>query len=140
MRSSSAAVVLSLFLVGIADAALGSPPPGTVLNQNTVFDADVDASGWTGVVYPIGADNITIDGAGHRILASDASAVFDFSNRTGVHITNFRIEATKTAIQASGASTSTVDTCTIAGSPATALSMWSADEIRIANVTALNRV
>jgi len=83
------AVVLGLLVV-LSTTAWGSPAPGTTITTDVTFDSDVDATGVPSTVYQIGADNITVDGAGHTITANGAY-VFELRGHNGVTIKNFVI-------------------------------------------------
>ena|GEM_PF-1233178 len=56
-----------------AQATTTSELCGTTLTSNLVLDDDIDCTGFTGPALIIGADDVTIDGAGYRLLAPDAS-------------------------------------------------------------------
>src|SRR5687767_4547714 len=71
-RTSLAAALVILIMV---------PPPiaaqscGSSITSDLTLTADLDLTGCSGTALSIGADGITIDGQGHRIIAPDASVV-----------------------------------------------------------------
>jgi len=52
---------------------------GTTLTEDLVLTDDIDCTGYTGVALTIGADDVTIDGAGYRLLAPDSSRAISVS-------------------------------------------------------------
>jgi hypothetical protein len=81
------------FLGAVALAAPGpvaaaDPLCGTTITSNLTLTADVDCSGTTGTVLTVGADNLTIDGQGHAIIAPNAAWVISTYYHSGTTIRN----------------------------------------------------
>lgn len=89
---SGAAIVAALCALSTEQAHAADPHPlcGTTLTTDLVLTEDLDCTGYTGVALTVGADGLTIDGQGFRLLAPDASqaiAVVGMSDVTVQRIT-----------------------------------------------------
>ncbi len=71
-----------------ANAATVDPLCGTTITSDLTLTHDVDCLSYPGPAITIGADNVTLDGAGFKIVAPDASSAIYATNRTGVTIQN----------------------------------------------------
>ncbi len=101
MRPASriaAHLALGLAVVGVighdgASYAAPSVDPlcGTTITSDLTLTHDVDCVSHPGPAITIGADNVTLDGAGFRIIAPDASSAIYALNRSGVTIENLDV-------------------------------------------------
>jgi len=73
-------------VVGNANIACG----GTI-TEDTILAADLDCSAITGVAVTLGANNITIDGAGHKIIAPNAVAAVAAAYKQNIVIRNLDV-------------------------------------------------
>ncbi len=64
---------------------------GTTITANLTLTSDIDCTGYTGVALTVGADDITIDGAGFRLLAPDSSRAIAIVNRSRVTVRNIEV-------------------------------------------------
>jgi len=85
-----AASFITLALGGSAHAAL-DPLCGTTITTNTTLTGDVDCIGFTGNAITIGANNVTFDGAGFKLVAPDAAIAVRVIGRTGTTIKNLDV-------------------------------------------------
>ncbi len=74
-------------LVGAGPASDADPLCGTTITDDLTLNADLDCTGVAGSALTVGADGVTVEGQGYRILAPDAS--------TGIVVSAARWAATK---------------------------------------------
>lgn len=96
-------------LVGVADAA--HVTCGQVITEDTTLDADLGPCPGDGIV--IGADNITLDLGGHRVLGSpspgSAQTGIVIDSRSGVRVRNGTVSGFDTGVALLRASGNTVE-------------------------------
>lgn len=93
---------------------------GDTITADLTLTEDLDLTGCTGTALIIGADNITIDGQGHTILAPNAAVGMLLHGRTGVTIRNLTLSPSLSGIDGTGiamsrSSNNLVEGCTING-------------------------
>lgn len=71
------------------------PLCGTTLDEDLVLTADLDCSGTTGTVLTVGADDLVIDGAGHRVIAPRATRVIYAANRSGLTLRDLDVSGAR---------------------------------------------
>lgn len=90
---------------------------GSVVTENTILASDLDCSGITDTAVTIGADNITFDGGGHRIIAPNAARAIGGGGRKNLTIKNFDLSGSGTGsgIEMGGIQDSVVENITASG-------------------------
>ena len=73
---------------------LAQVSPGATITTDLTLTADLDASSYAGTALIVGANNITIDGAGYTITVNGNNFAFDLSSRSGVTIQNVTVVGT----------------------------------------------
>jgi len=105
-------VFAALAFIGSAPAHAASDAIcGTTLTESLTLTEDVDCTGYSGVALTLAAPDITLDGAGFRFLAPDASvAISVASTVTGVTIENIDVLGwcTGVGVQITGGSGHTI--------------------------------
>ena len=71
---------------------------GGTITENTILAADLDCTGFTGVVLNLGANNIAFDGGGHRIIAPNALTSIRAESRRNIIIKDVDISGTGSGI------------------------------------------
>ncbi|MFQ6603991.1 MAG: NosD domain-containing protein, partial [Fidelibacterota bacterium] len=65
--------------------------PGATITTNLTLTGNLDASAYAGSALKIGADNITIDGAGYTITVNGNNTAFELYNHHHVIIKNVNV-------------------------------------------------
>ena len=91
---------------------LAQVSPGDVITADLTLTQDLDASSYGGPGLRVGANNITIDGAGFTITVNGNNPAFELSSRTGVTIKNATVVG-GTAGQGRGVNINNSSNCTI---------------------------
>ncbi len=86
--------LLILTLLMVPGMILAQVSPGATITTDLTLTADLDASSYAGTALIVGANNITIDGAGYTITVNGNNFAFDLSSRSGVTIQNVTVVGT----------------------------------------------
>jgi parallel beta-helix repeat protein len=105
---ASLAFALSLFIAPLAIAA--SPPCGSTITTDTTLDSDMTCSG---TAITIGADNITLDGAGHTITGDTSGGGVENYGYNYVTVKNCTVTNFNHGIFFQSCSHSTLDSNTV---------------------------
>ena len=106
-RGVTSLVVASLLAAVVYGAMVGAiaadPACGSTITASTVLTGDLDCTGFTGTAITIGADGVTLDGGGFRIIAPNAATGIYLPGRSGTILTNLSIDAVMAVyVQAGG--------------------------------------
>jgi hypothetical protein len=120
LRSFASVLSLGLVAMSVSTARASLDPLcGTTLTSNLTLTADVDCTGFTGNALTVGAPNITIDGAGFRLIAPDAARAISLANTAFNNLTVRNLDlsghCTGTGIFIDGASGHTLENLRIDG-------------------------
>ncbi len=82
----------ALCITGDPAHAAVDPLCGTTITSNLTLTTDVDCTGYTGAsAITIGANNVTIDGAGYTLRAPDAGRAIYATGRTNIAVKNIDV-------------------------------------------------
>ncbi len=101
-RCASLLAVLTFAVLAVAQPISAQVGCGDLVTADVTLTADLDCTGFTGTVLTVDADQITIDGQGHRIIAPDAGAMVSITGHTGVTIRNIDLSGSPIGISVTG--------------------------------------
>ncbi len=93
-QCASLLAVLTFAVLAVAQPVSAQVGCQEIVTADVTLTADLDCTGFTGTILTVGANGITIDGQGHRIIAPDASAMISLGGRSGVSIVNIDLSGT----------------------------------------------
>jgi len=84
---------------------------GATLTESYTLTADVDCTGYTGTAITIGADGVTLDGGGHRLIAPDATYAVYAQSWNDVTVRNIDVSGwcQGTGVRVNGATGVTIE-------------------------------
>ncbi len=143
-RCASLLAVLTFAVLAVAQPVSAQVGCGDFVTADVTLTADLDCTGFTGTMLTVGANGITIDGQGHRIIAPDAGAMVSITGHTGVTIRNIDLSGSPTGISVTGGGGNTftgVDVSGFGETPVgTGILLSGSPGNLIENSTATNRV